>query len=167
MGICRTAIIAASTMALSLGLFSAAGASSVSAAAQRPVRSPGGPVARRSAPNEVTGLAGWGSATTKALSNRILAGQKSLARQGVMLTQWGPDPATGKLKVYLTHYSAAARRALVTRYGKDIIVAHRSLPRPALDSRAERHEPVLRGRRHRRAERLVHFRTHRHRQQLR
>lgn len=145
MAIRRAAITAASTVALSLGLFSVAGAPSISAAAHRPARSPSGPVARRSAPNEVTGLVGWGSAATKALSNRILADQKSLARQAVMLTQWGPDAATGKVKVYLTHYSAAARRALVARYGKGIIVAHRSLPRPALDGRKDDTSPFAGG----------------------
>ena len=85
-------------------------------------------------PNEVTGLAGWGSAAAKVLSNRILADQKSLARQG-QADAVGSGRGHGKVKVYLTHYSATARRALITRYEKDIIVAPRSLPRPARDGR--------------------------------
>ncbi len=145
MAIRRAAIAAAGTIALSLGLFSATGAPSVSAAAHAPAGSPNGTVTRRAAPNEVTGLAGWGSRAAKALSGRILADQKSLAREGVELTQWGPDAATGKVKVYLTHYSAAARRALITRYGKDIIVAPRSLPRPARDGRQNDTSPFAGG----------------------
>jgi hypothetical protein len=144
MAIRRAAMTLASAVALSLGLFSATGAASL-AAAHRPAGSPSGPMTRRPAPNEVTGLAGWGSAAAKALTNRILADQKSLARQGVELTQWGPDAATGKVKVYLTHYSATARHALIARYGKGIIVAHRSLPRPARDGRQNDTSPFSGG----------------------
>jgi hypothetical protein len=94
------------------------------------------PVPGTAAPILTTGpLAGWGStqsqaATNKAITDRIHAEQAILASAGAELTEWGPDAASGKVKVYLTHYSDAARRLVQARYGSDVVVATQSLPRP-------------------------------------
>jgi hypothetical protein len=71
---------------------------------------------------------GWGSAKNKSITERIDADARSLARQGVELSQWGPDWCSGKVKVYLTHYSRAAARILTAAYGSAIIVSRRSTP---------------------------------------
>lgn len=80
---------------------------------------------------------GWGAtpsqaATNKAVTDRIHADQADLASQGVELTEWGPDAASGKVKIYLTRYSDAARGLLQDRYGSDVVVATQSMPRPAV-----------------------------------
>lgn len=37
--------------------------------------------------------------------------------------QWGPNPVSGKVRIYLAHYSAEARQVLIDRYGEEDIVA--------------------------------------------
>ena len=73
---------------------------------------------------------GWLSARNKALSKRIFNDRRYLARHGIQLTQWGPDSRSGKTKIYLTHYTPAAARALYARYGCAVVVATTSEPRP-------------------------------------
>jgi hypothetical protein len=62
------------------------------------------------------------SARYAAVMERLNADREWLAEQGVQLSQWGPDPVAGKVRVYLAHYSEDARRVLVQRYGQDIVV---------------------------------------------
>jgi len=62
------------------------------------------------------------SAKYTAIMERLRADHEWLAEQGVELGQWGPDPGSGKVRVYLAHYSEDARRVLVQRYGQDVIV---------------------------------------------
>lgn len=70
---------------------------------------------------------GWGSAINKSITERIDADARSLARQGVELTEWGPDWCSGKVKVYLNHYSRAAARILTAEYGSAIIISRLSM----------------------------------------
>ena len=74
---------------------------------------------------------GWLSPQNKALSGRIARDQRYLARHGILLTQWGPDSISGKIKIYLTHYTSTAAQALYARYGCAVIVVTTSLPRPS------------------------------------
>ncbi len=53
---------------------------------------------------------------------RLRADQDWLGGQGIQLSQWGPDPDSGKVRVYLAHFSEAARQLLAERYGSAIIV---------------------------------------------
>ena len=62
------------------------------------------------------------SAKYTVVMERLRADCEWLAEQGVQLSQYGPDPVAGKVRVYLAHYSEDARRMLVHRYGPDIIV---------------------------------------------
>ena len=62
------------------------------------------------------------SATQAAIKERLSADWQWLAERGVRLSQWGPDPVSGKVRVYLVHYSEDARQVLVNRYGQDIVV---------------------------------------------
>ena len=66
------------------------------------------------------------SAKYTAIMERLRADREWLADQGVQLGQYGPDPGSGKVRVYLAHYSEDARRVLVQRYGQDVIVAPES-----------------------------------------
>jgi hypothetical protein len=67
-----------------------------------------------------------GTAETGAIADRLRADRPWLARHGIELTQWGPDPASGKVKIYLAHYDDAARQVLLHRYGTAIIVSTES-----------------------------------------
>jgi len=136
----RAAVAGASTLILAAGLLSAAETADASVAAHRPVLS-----AHRPVPNEITSLVGWGSAANKRITNQIFADQKDLAARGIELTQWGPDPVSGKVKVYLTHYSNAARRALTARYGQDIEVPRHSMPLPSAQDRTNDTAPFAGG----------------------
>jgi hypothetical protein len=140
MSIRRAALTGASTLIVTAGLLSALGTAGVSAAARRPAAG-----AHRPVPNEVTGLAGWGSAASKRVTGQIFAARTSLAARGIELTRWGPDPATGKVKVYLTRYTSAARRALITRFGPDVIVARHSMPLPSRQGRTNDTSPFSGG----------------------
>jgi hypothetical protein len=62
------------------------------------------------------------SAKYTAIMERLRADREWLAEQDVQLGQYGPDPGSGKVRVYLSHYSEDARRVLVQRYGQDVIV---------------------------------------------
>jgi hypothetical protein len=53
---------------------------------------------------------------------RLAADRRWLAEQGAELSQWGPDQASGKVRVYLAHYSDEARQVLTDRYGDENIV---------------------------------------------
>jgi hypothetical protein len=75
---------------------------------------------------------GWLSAQNKALSERIADDQSYLTQGGIQLTQWGPDPRSGKTKIYLTHYTPAAARGLYARYGCAVVVATTSEPRSSI-----------------------------------
>jgi hypothetical protein len=77
-------------------------------------------------------LGGWGSARNRALSSRILAAHSWLWRHGIEVRQWGPDPASAKIKVWLVRYSPAARQALLARYGSAIVVSSQVIRDPRL-----------------------------------
>ena len=61
-----------------------------------------------------------GTATVMA---RLEADREWLAAQGIELSQYGPDPDTGQVRVYLTRPTQEARQLLVGRYGPAIVVA--------------------------------------------
>jgi hypothetical protein len=65
---------------------------------------------------------GSGSDRYAAIMQRLRADHEWLAGQGIRLSQWGPDPDSGKVRVYLEHYSDGARQVLIQRYGPDIEV---------------------------------------------
>ena len=67
---------------------------------------------------------GWLSAQNMALSGRIRSDQSYLSRHGVRLTEWEPDSVTGKIKIYLTRYTAKAARTVYARYGCAVSVGH-------------------------------------------
>jgi len=62
------------------------------------------------------------SARQAAIMDRLNADAESLAERGVRMSQWGPDPESDKVHVYLERYSDEARQLLDDRYGDDIIV---------------------------------------------
>ena len=62
------------------------------------------------------------SAEYEAIMERLRADLEWLASQGIQLTQWGPDPASGKVRVYVAHLSEAARQLLAERYGSAVVV---------------------------------------------
>jgi hypothetical protein len=90
-------------------------------------------------------LKGWYSRQNKYLTDRIGLDQRALAREGVQLTQWGPDPCSGKVKVYLTHYSRAAAKILISKYGNDVIISHHSIPRFSPSGRINDQSPFSGG----------------------
>lgn len=57
---------------------------------------------------------------------RLRRDREWLADQGVELSQFGPDAESGRVKIYLTHYSDEARQLLIERYGSDIVVSTES-----------------------------------------
>jgi hypothetical protein len=62
------------------------------------------------------------SAESRAVRERLRADLAWLASQGVEVSQFGPDPISGKVRVYLAHYSEAAEQVLIERYGTAIVV---------------------------------------------
>ena len=54
---------------------------------------------------------------------RLRADREWFAAQGIELAQFGPDPDSGKVQVYLAHRSERARQLLADRYGPAIVVA--------------------------------------------
>jgi hypothetical protein len=56
------------------------------------------------------------------IMRQLAADRAWLAEQGVQLSQWGPDRATAKVRVYLVHYGDEARQVLIDRYGDETIV---------------------------------------------
>jgi hypothetical protein len=65
---------------------------------------------------------GSGSDMYAAIMERLWADYEWLAEQGIRLSQLGPDPDSGKVRVYLERYSDDARQVLIQRYGPDIEV---------------------------------------------
>ena len=63
-----------------------------------------------------------GSDAYTAIMERLHADFEWLAERGIQLSQYGPDPVSGKVRVYLAHYSDDARQMLIRRYGPDIEV---------------------------------------------
>jgi hypothetical protein len=88
---------------------------------------------------------GWLSARNEALSSRLDSDQPYLSRHGILLTEWEPDSMTGKIKVYLRHYTARAAQAMYARYGCAISVAKVSEPLPHLLGRTNDSPPYLGG----------------------
>jgi hypothetical protein len=66
------------------------------------------------------------SARQAAIIDRLRADAESLAEQGARLTQFGPEPDSDKVHIYLARYSDEARQLLEDRYGDDIIVKSES-----------------------------------------
>ena len=91
------------------------------------------------------GYGGWGSRQNQIITRRITADQSWLAGHGVELTQWGPDPVSGKVLVYLTHYSSAAREVLIRRFGGSVVVFPRSMPRPVRSANRSSDSPPFFG----------------------
>jgi hypothetical protein len=68
-------------------------------------------------------LSGSGSsAEPEAIMEQLRADHGWLASQGAVLSQWGPDPGSGKVRVYLVHFTEAAQQLLSERYGSAIVV---------------------------------------------
>jgi AcrR family transcriptional regulator len=57
-----------------------------------------------------------------AVCERLRADREWLATQGVELSQFGPDPVSGKVRIYLARYSETAHQALEGRYGSAVVV---------------------------------------------
>src|SRR5215467_14347851 len=90
-----TASVGVAALAMSLAVIPAGAAtgrvargSQASLGCSRPVPPP-----RGLAPS----LQGWYSKQNKYITRRIGRDQRALAREGVELTQWGPDPCSGKV----------------------------------------------------------------------
>lgn len=88
---------------------------------------------------------GWLSARNKDLSQRVTSDQARLRRQGIQLTEWEPDSRSGKIKIYLTHYTPAAAHSLYARYGCTVQVATVSEPIPTLTGRGDDAPPYSGG----------------------
>ncbi len=64
-----------------------------------------------------------GAAEHETIMERLNADRAWLASQGVVLSQWGPDPDSGKVRVYLAHFChPPAGQLLAERYGSAIVV---------------------------------------------
>jgi hypothetical protein len=57
---------------------------------------------------------------------RLRADADWLAGPGIQLSQCRPDPDSGKVRVYLAHFTKGARQLLEERYGSAIVVATES-----------------------------------------
>jgi hypothetical protein len=66
------------------------------------------------------------SDTNTDLVSRLRSDRAWLAERDIVLTQWGPDHGSGKLKIYLSHYSDEAQQVLINRYGPDVVVSAES-----------------------------------------
>jgi hypothetical protein len=71
---------------------------------------------------ETPGGSGSTSAEQEAIMAQLNADHDWLASQGAVLSQWGPDPGSGKVRVYLAHFTQAAQQLLSERYGPAIVV---------------------------------------------
>jgi hypothetical protein len=78
---------------------------------------------RHLAPTPRDYLAGWGTARNRTITFDLLAHEHWLADHGVELRQWGPDPATRKVEIFLAHYTADAARLLRARYGPAVEIS--------------------------------------------
>jgi hypothetical protein len=54
--------------------------------------------------------------------SRLSADREWLAGHGIQLSQFGPDPVSGKVRVYLAHFTELGRDLLIGRYGSAIVV---------------------------------------------
>jgi hypothetical protein len=57
-----------------------------------------------------------------------------LASQGVELSQWGPDPDSGKVRVYLAHFSARQRKGSISQPPRYRAASRAGPPAPPLDA---------------------------------
>jgi hypothetical protein len=62
------------------------------------------------------------SAEHRALMDRLGADREWLAGHDIQLSQFGPDPVSGKVRVYLAHFTEFGRDLLIGRYGSAIVV---------------------------------------------
>lgn len=74
---------------------------------------------------------GWGPPQNEVLTARIGADQEWLARNGVELAGWGPDPVSGKVRIYLARYTDEACNLLTDRYGDAVVVVAKPVLRLA------------------------------------
>jgi hypothetical protein len=74
----------------------------------------------------MTQESGGGAPGAAATMARLNADRDWLAARGIELTQYGPDPGSGKVRVYLARYTEEARQLLDARYGPAIVVATES-----------------------------------------
>ena len=58
----------------------------------------------------------------QAMMQRLEGDHPRLAEQGILLSQWGPEPGSDKVRVYLQRYSDHACQVLAERYGSGVIV---------------------------------------------
>ena len=58
--------------------------------------------------------------------DRLSADRDWFAAQGVELAQFGTDPGSGQVRVYLVQYTERARQLLADRYGSAIVVDEES-----------------------------------------
>lgn len=63
-----------------------------------------------------------GFAEHEMIMEQLRADHDWLASQGVVVSQLGPDPDSGKVRVYLAHFTEAARQLLSERYGSAIVI---------------------------------------------
>ncbi len=81
-------------------------------------------------------LGGWLSVKNRVISSRLAQEHTWLWRHGIELREWAPDPATGKLRVWLARESPAALRFLHNEFGTAIIIASQVAPPGHLLGRA-------------------------------
>ena len=62
------------------------------------------------------------SAEHEAIMEQLNADHDWLASQGAVLSQWGPDPDTGKVKIYLARFTESTQQLLYERYGSAVVV---------------------------------------------
>jgi len=65
---------------------------------------------------------GPGTPRNAEIMRQLAADRGWLAEHGAELGQWGPDLVSGKVRIYLAHYSEEARQVLIDRYGEEDIV---------------------------------------------
>jgi hypothetical protein len=70
----------------------------------------------------------WGRPGNQRLSARITADYSHLRRMGIQLSRWGPASVSGKIAIFLVHYSPGAARALRALYGNAVLVSRISMP---------------------------------------
>ena len=65
---------------------------------------------------------GPGASRNPEVMRQLSADRLWLAEHGAELSQWGPDLASGKVRVFLARYSEESRQVLIDRYGDEDIV---------------------------------------------
>jgi hypothetical protein len=61
----------------------------------------------------------------QALTSRLNQDQPKWRTKGVLLSMWGPDVSSNRVKVWLSKYDGAAAAALTAAYGADSVVVSR------------------------------------------